>query len=137
MTGNVLSIARFVLAMAALLIAAGFVLAAAPTPVPRITGMGYAEAKALLISRGWRPRVVCDDRKQDCRRYGLMAEIFRRRGYVEVEYCADDGPWCIFHYVDKRGRCLRLEIEGELGEGKRSRDPLKVVHLSRQCPDRT
>lgn len=134
MIGKVVSTAGMMI-VAALSGAPSHVLAAAPTPVPRITGMRYAEAKALLISRGWQPRVDCDDRRQDCSRHGVMTEVFRRRGYVEVESCAGDGPWCIFHYVDKRGRCLRLDIEGELGERKRSSDPLKVVSWSRACPD--
>jgi hypothetical protein len=122
------------LALCSLLLSTAFhASAAALTPVPSITGKPYAEVKARLLTAGWKPRRVCIETKEDCSQYGLTAEMFRNRGYVEVEHCAADGPYCIFHYTDARGRCLRLSIEGELNPSGRS--ALKVIDWSRECPE--
>lgn len=115
-----------------LLVSPTHALAAKRTAVPNIVGMAYADARLWLISKGWRPHLVCDTKIEDCAYQGPTVAVLRQRGYDEVDACAVDGPWCVFNFIDKRGRCLSVSVEGEVDSPKKSE--LKVMGLVFECP---
>lgn len=71
-------------------------------------GMRFQTARRLLLRQGWTP--VSAPRHEEYV-YGLVAELLKAH-IVEVEGCAVDKPYCIFHYTKGR-ECLRILTEGE------------------------
>lgn len=120
-------------ALMLLLVSPTHALAAKRATVPKIVGMTYADARLWLISKGWRPHPVCDAKIEDCAHQGATVAVLRQRGYDEVDACAVDGPWCVFNFIDKRGRCLSVSVEGEVDSSKKTE--LKVMGLVFECPD--
>lgn len=86
-------------------------------PIPKIYGMTYDDARALLIKEGWMP----DKRgwqygSDPAVAYG-NGPIFWARGYFELESSSGTGmAYCIFHCRDASGRRLVVVTEGEEGE---------------------
>jgi hypothetical protein len=122
----------FVMVAILFFILSGPLCAGKPTPIPAIKGMLYVKARPLLLSRGWRPRLVCSPWSDGCARERGMGGVFLKDGLTEVEVCAVDRPLCIMNFVDTRKRCLRLVVEGDTYPN--GEEPLKVVWVGRECP---
>ncbi|MCL1472712.1 hypothetical protein [Argonema antarcticum] len=74
--------------------------------LPRLRrNMNYAQARTLLIRRGWRP-VVNSEQVNNPNRSGVIDYLIKK-GYPEVVDCSGTGlGLCLFQFRNARGQTL-------------------------------
>lgn len=79
--------------------------------VPQIGGLGYDQARKLLIEKGWTPTRHAGDAMRVTTGNG---PVFWKREYREVDACAGTrtAP-CLFRFSDASGRVLVVVTEGK------------------------
>ena len=74
--------------------------------LPRLRrNMNYAQARTLLIRRGWQP--VVNSEQVNNRVPGSTIDYLIKKGYTEIDDCSGTGlGLCLFHFRNSRGQNL-------------------------------
>jgi hypothetical protein len=95
------------------------------TPIPRIAGLRYGEARNFLIDAGWQPwRHHWSYGSQPDLQYG-NGKIYWERGFWEIIHASGTGlSHCLFEFRDVYGNRLMINTAGELDEDSGSDVPV-------------
>ena len=74
--------------------------------LPRLRrNMNYAQARTMLIRRGWQP--VVNSEQINNRVPGSTIDYLIKKGYTEIDDCSGTGlGLCLFHFRNARGQNL-------------------------------
>ena len=95
---------------------AGFAtdLPAAVANLPIHKGQAMSSARKALLKAGWVPRkTYLKDGDGTFASDDPEGQQFVRLGYLEIEACAVDGPWCNLNYTNSKHDCLVVTTKGE------------------------
>jgi hypothetical protein len=75
--------------------------------LPRLRrNMNYAQARTLLMRRGWQP-VVNSEQVNNLNRSIIIDYLIKKKGYSEVVDCSGTGlGLCLFQFRNARGQTL-------------------------------
>lgn len=89
--------------------------AAVHTPIPRIAGLSYEQARPLLMEAGWQPFGYSMARASEPSLQAGNGLYFWQKGYYEIiNACPTGLAYCKFGYQDAYGKRLTVITSGEV-----------------------